>query len=439
MTIDAEWGMGKTTFLNMWSQYIRNKDFPIIEFNAWETDFSNDPLLSISTELVTGLQKYVDNSKLQHLIRLSENVLKQALPIGIKVLTNALSGGALNFELPNTRRELSSYERAKSSIVCLQDGLQEVANSVSETTGFPLVILIDELDRCRPLYAVELLETIKHLFGLDKIVFALAINRSQLSQSIKVLYGSNFNSQEYLRRFFDIDFRLPTPERNKFIDSLLISTKVADYLDRKAEAREILLLLKSSFNISNLSLRDIEQAIYRLGVILNSLSKDQISFMIGITVALIVRTFAPSIYHQFLSGNAEDIEVVDAIFNAPGHKVVPNYSSSDGNLFYASSLLQTVMILATISRKTQGRNPPRHEKQTSQLLEKYEKVVAEYGAQRHGEIEPEPTTNHEYEIAREVVNNVYHNIKSVGRSASNIIDYGFWISTKRLELITPSR
>lgn len=55
LAVDAEWGMGKTTFLRMWSQHIRNIGFPIIEFNAWETDFSNDPLLAVSTELVIGL------------------------------------------------------------------------------------------------------------------------------------------------------------------------------------------------------------------------------------------------------------------------------------------------------------------------------------------------------------------------------------------------
>lgn len=443
LTIDAEWGMGKTTFLNMWSQYIRNKNFPIIEFNAWETDFSNDPLLTISTEIVTGLQKYVDDSKLQHLIRLSENVLKQALPTGIKVLSTALSGGVLNLELPNTRRELSSYDRAKSSITYLKNSLQEIANNMSETTDFPLVILIDELDRCRPLYAVELLETIKHLFGLDNIVFALAINRSQLSQSIKVLYGSNFDSQEYLRRFFDIDFYLPTPDRTNFIDSLLSSAGFGDYMrdtqdtEARQQQHEILMLLRSMLNISDISLRDIEQAIYRLGVLLDSLRDYRRSFLIGLITALIVRTFTPDIYRQFLNGDVEDVEVIDALFNAQSRKLM-TYYLSDENLFYASSLLQAVLILATISRTTQGRNPSSHEKHVSRLFDRYESLISENNTQGYREIGAQSISNHEYEIARQAINIVQENMASAGRSASNIIDYGFWISIKRLELISQS-
>ena len=73
--------------------------------------------------------------------------------------------------------------------------------------------MIDELDRCRPPYAVELLEVAKHLFSVDYIVFVLAVNRPELAHSIRDLYGSGFDAAGYLRRFFDIDFRLPDPER----------------------------------------------------------------------------------------------------------------------------------------------------------------------------------------------------------------------------------
>ena len=38
--IDAPWGAGKTTFLGMWEKYLRSRGFIVIEFNAWETDFS---------------------------------------------------------------------------------------------------------------------------------------------------------------------------------------------------------------------------------------------------------------------------------------------------------------------------------------------------------------------------------------------------------------
>ena len=43
LAVDAAWGNGKTTFLRIWAQYLRNRGFPVVEFNAWETDFSGTP------------------------------------------------------------------------------------------------------------------------------------------------------------------------------------------------------------------------------------------------------------------------------------------------------------------------------------------------------------------------------------------------------------
>ena len=85
----------------------------------------------------------------------------------------------------------------------------------------PLVVVIDELDRCRPSYAAELLEVAKHLFTVDHIVFVLAVNRSELAHSIRALYGSEFDAQGYLRRFFDVDFQLPDSARKPFIEESL--------------------------------------------------------------------------------------------------------------------------------------------------------------------------------------------------------------------------
>ena len=96
--------------------------------------------------------------------------------------------------------------------------------------GKPLVIMIDELDRCRPSYAIELLEVAKHLFAVDNVVFVLAVNRAELVHSVKALYGSGFDAEGYLRRFFDLDFQLPEPDRKRFVSDLLKTTKLTSIL-----------------------------------------------------------------------------------------------------------------------------------------------------------------------------------------------------------------
>lgn len=439
LAVDAEWGHGKTTFLRFWMRYLRNKKFPIIQFNAWETDYSDDPLLSLTSELMEGLEELDFNDELLKQLNKERNeLLKQSvMQNSIRILTKGIIDPAALVD-----ERVQSYKRTKQSVVNFKATLAETAIESINRFDRPLIIAIDELDRCRPPYAVELLEVTKHLFDLDNIIFILAVNRSQLSQSIKVLYGDDFDSQEYLRRFFDIDFRLPTPDRTSFVDSLLSSTGFFGYLSdtKDPEARqqqyEIVMLLRSLFNISDISLRDVEQAMYRLGVLLNSLREDQKSFLIGMVTALIIRTFTPNIYHQFLNGKVEDIEVIDTLFDAQGNKLTTSYSS-DENLFHAISLLQVVVILATTSRETQGRNPPSHERRSSQLLDRYKNLISVYDPNIYKEGKAQIIPKRDYEIAKQVVSVVEQHKAYVGRSASNIIDYGFWISTKRLELISP--
>ena len=439
LAVDAEWGHGKTTFLRFWMQYLRDKEFPVIQFNAWETDYSDDPLLSLTSELTEGLKELNFNDELLKRLNKKRNeLLKQSvMQNSIRILTKGIIDPAALID-----ERVQSYKHTKQSVTDFKATLAETADESISRFSKPLIIAIDELDRCRPPYAVELLEVTKHLFDLDNIIFILAVNRSQLSKSIKVLYGNDFDSQEYLRRFFDIDFHLPIPDRTNFIDSLLSSTRFNDYLSNtknsgvQQQLHDILMLLRTLFNISDIGLRDIEQAIYRLGVSLDSLRRDRKSFLIGMVTALIIRTFAPNTYHQFLTGKIEDVEVIDALLDAQGYELSAYYLP-DNNLFYASSLLQAVVILATISRKTQGRNPPHYERRTTRLLDRYENLVSEYDTQNYEGKETQATPNSEHETAKEVINVVKQHMAYAGRSASNIIDYGFWISTKRLELISP--
>ena len=83
LAVDAAWGNGKTTFLRIWAQYLRKQEFPIVTFNAWETDFSEDPFVALSTELTEGLQEYDDEllvTKIADTKERAKEVLRRAVP-----------------------------------------------------------------------------------------------------------------------------------------------------------------------------------------------------------------------------------------------------------------------------------------------------------------------------------------------------------------------
>jgi hypothetical protein len=208
LAIDNEWGTGKTTFVKMWQQYLINSDFQTLYFNAWENDFGDNPLVAIMAELgtlVKGDRKGF-NSLLKYIAIFGKSALK----------TIPLVGDGLSEILEN---EINDYNDKKISTVNFKKALQSFVEQtkMANNKSNPLIFIIDELDRCRPSYAVEVLERIKHLFSVEGIVFVLAIDKVQLGHAIRGVYGCDkINADEYLRRFIDLEYSIPKPSVEQF-------------------------------------------------------------------------------------------------------------------------------------------------------------------------------------------------------------------------------
>ena len=276
LAVDAPWGAGKTTFLKIWAQYLRNELFPVVEFNAWKTDFSDDPFVALCAELTRGVSEETGGGDADEFKKAAVEVIKHIGSNAVEKVTGGLVvptklWADLNEEAVETATEerLAKHLKAQTVIEEFKEKLEDMAQARNDGTTQadnggqkPLVVMIDELDRCRPSYAVELLETAKHLFDVEQIVFVLAVNREQLAHAVRALYGADFKANDYLRRFFDVDFRLPAPVRDRFIETLLNSTGI-----RIPPVRE---LLQTFLGASTLSLRDIEQAAHRFCLAINA-------------------------------------------------------------------------------------------------------------------------------------------------------------------------
>lgn len=297
IAVDAAWGTGKTTFLRLWSQHLRNEGFSVVAFNAWETDFSGNPFVALSVELTEGIHDSTDptvGEKIEFAKARAKDVVRAAIP---GVVSLATSGVVDLKPLLEARDELSEYRNARAALDNFRDSLQDMAKALAESNKRrPLVVVIDELDRCRPSYAVELLETAKHLFAVDGVVFVLALNRAELAHSIKTLYGVGFDATGYLRRFIDVDFRLPDPDRATFIDRALDGVGISDYFERTKDQSAkrysegeglVRDWLKCFFGSPDLNLRRVAKAIHHLGLIFATLRSDQRSFAITAVTALV--------------------------------------------------------------------------------------------------------------------------------------------------------
>ena len=317
LALDALWGAGKTTFLNIWAQYLYDEGFTVVKFNAWETDFSGDPFVALCTEMTTSLDAFSSmkdpylSEKVASVKKSSQMVIQHVISGTVRNMTAGMVDitqmSADIAEQSSEPQRFVEYREAKKALEDFKGKLEELACVLGETDRTPLIVMIDELDRCRPTYAVELLETTKHLFSVGQIVFVLAVNREQLVRAVQGLYGNSFDAEKYLRRFFDIDIRLPQPERDMYVSNLLNSTGIQDSNTHR--------LLQSFLGASELSLRDIAQAVHRLGLVLNSLPNNNVSIARLAAIALILRTLNEQLYRQFIRIEVSDDlkEVTDRV------------------------------------------------------------------------------------------------------------------------------
>ncbi|MDX7797933.1 P-loop NTPase fold protein [Aeromonas caviae] len=234
LNLNSGWGMGKTYFLRRWQHELK-KTNPVIYIDAWKSDHSNDPLMSVISSIIFQLRELADKSEnevlfkgVHHLATLFKQVGPSIVNALVKKYVGATvsellddDGGVSPQSIPSdelgaaaekiVHQLISEHDKRNKEIQALKECISQwigaaIANSKIRT---PTYIIIDELDRCRPDYAVEMLEVVKHIFDIKGVFFIIATDTEQLQHAIKVVYGQDFNAQIYLSRFFDARFSIP--------------------------------------------------------------------------------------------------------------------------------------------------------------------------------------------------------------------------------------
>lgn len=239
LNINGAWGTGKTFFSKAWKNEL-SKQHPCIYIDAWRTDFSNDPLTVIMKELLdelhtlnkkSGIDSKLEEKVLKGLYKITSSTVKMASSVSTTMMGIGPTTGkdAANLLLKNLdayvenagKLDFEHYKVVYDAMKNFRVAIKSLLDSYTSTSkkSYPLFIFIDELDRCRPTYAVEVLETIKHIFGLENIVFIVTTNTDELKHSINAVYGSNFSSEEYLDRFFNRSIKLPEPTIRKYLEA----------------------------------------------------------------------------------------------------------------------------------------------------------------------------------------------------------------------------
>lgn len=443
VAVDAGWGMGKTTFLRMWAEHLRLDGVRVAVFNAWRTDFAREPFIALSSELAAALSampELAGRAPLHRFKQAAGGVARAAARPTARVALSAVPGvgGQIAAELspgPHSayREESERYAETRRARAEFRETLAAAAAQVAAATdGRPLVVMIDELDRCRPTYAIELLELAKHLFDVDHVVFVLCLNRSQLAESVKVIYGDHFDASEYLGRFFDIDYRLPSPGRERFIEATLGSLGIVESIAAEkrgwfggSEPEFTKELLPQIFDRPQLSLREIQQTIQRLAVILAFIPEQGI-YAETLIVLLLLRTLDAPLYRRLVSGEETDKNAV-AAFTGAGREQ-PRTKRGRRARTVIEGVLCAAACLAGADRR-QRPNPATHP-----LLSSYTKSLGDPSAEAG-----RGSGSLEESVVAFVEKRCEYSADSSGRGRRQVIDHiNFWQSVSQLELFPES-
>ncbi|MFC1468183.1 P-loop NTPase fold protein [Verrucomicrobiota bacterium] len=235
LNVNGAWGTGKSFYVQRWSEDLRQKKYPVVTFNAWANDSTEDPLAPLISSVLEQQESLLPAPLATKIKRncgkflfaggglIVRAGLKQLVgEKGIDEINDLLSSGTENELIKLAGNYVDEQLEKQKASAEMANVLEEFINSINEgeTHNSPIFIFIDELDRCRPTFAIELLERVKHLFNVNGIKFIISTDTEQLAHSIKAVYGHDFDAKMYLQRFFDQTFTLPQHSPEQFSEML---------------------------------------------------------------------------------------------------------------------------------------------------------------------------------------------------------------------------
>lgn len=258
MAVDASWGMGKSYFARNWECKLLHDDYKVCYIDAFKYDFTDDPFMTITSNLIEAFEftelEEVSN-KLNTFFRAFKGYLGAVVPALVGGAVKLISGipyadlvaeiasgltdatgkavkEAKNKSMNPADEVLQSALSYSAAMTQFRDKLTELIEK--QNLDKPFIVIVDELDRCKPTYAIEFLEKLKHLFNIPNIIFILFINEDELANAISHTYG--IDGKNYLGKFIQVFSRF---NRYQYYNSHIWSYINKKYLENDDYYKDI--------------------------------------------------------------------------------------------------------------------------------------------------------------------------------------------------------
>lgn len=358
MVIDGGWGTGKTEFCQKLIRLMQQQhpDYQPVYIDAFRSDHSGEPLLALLAEIIKSCTPEDTDGQPSERKRLTREISK-LVKFGIKTGTNALSHYFLKQSMDDLAEEFrqitSDEQEAKNAAEAVTDVAAKITDYTIDATveallkeqieaeknletlksclkklaaENPIILFIDELDRCRPDYAVDMLEVIKHVFDVENVKVVLVTNTKQLRAAINHRYGAEVDAQKYLDKFLKYSFALPDKVVDRYEEGRALVS--VHYFERLIKGSHIGGVLFSGYKVmecinemikrNNLSLRETERLV-RFLEIYHSLShgfgaRNELPTLWLRVVGVFIFCFYPSLMDD-INKNRTDAREFAQLFN----------------------------------------------------------------------------------------------------------------------------
>ena len=394
MVIDGGWGTGKTEFCQKLIRLMQQQhpDYQHVYIDAFRSDHSGEPLLALLAEIIkactpedTGEQpsekrknitrkvaraagfvmKTVAKAAVGHVLKQNMEDLAEGMSqiindeqeaknaaTTVAGVATTLASHSIDATIDATVEALLKEQiEAEKNLETLKACLTELA------ADKPIILFIDELDRCRPDYAVDMLEVIKHVFDIENVKVVLVTNTKQLRATINHRYGVEVDAQKYLDKFLKYSFALPEKvvaqfEKGralvsvKYFKQLIRESRMASELQGLIEERNVTInFISDMVERNNISLRETERLV-RFLEIYHSLSGGLNGVIWQYVLLRITGVFIFCLYPSLMDDinkNRTDSKDFARLFNIQSLSSIPKNSS--GVIHTYTNVIAMMLIL----------------------------------------------------------------------------------------------
>ncbi|WP_294303186.1 P-loop NTPase fold protein [uncultured Sphingomonas sp.] len=292
--LDGRWGIGKTTFSKQLAAEFRKRGIPTIYFDAFNYDYIDSPFQAVASTFIKAAieAKKINEPSykafLEKAASVGRTIAAASAKVGVKVATlgivnaadlgdlgkvgETIVDGTADISEEAVKKLLEEQATAEVKFRELKSALEELPALLSlqqSDESVPLIVFVDELDRCRPDFALGILEVLKHFFRADGIHFILSANRSALEFSVHHKYGVGISAAEYLEKFFDFSIFLDANYDRYGLNSVsgFVSQTLAHLLPERSQSAHDTEEDVVNFSIAyRLTLRQIQSYCINVGL-----------------------------------------------------------------------------------------------------------------------------------------------------------------------------